>query len=90
MMVAMSNATTTDRKASAAEVRAHAKHLRRLAEEVGVTDPRLRDDGTVVVHSERPGYRDAVALSQRLSDLVGCYVHVITDDVPGADDALPV
>jgi hypothetical protein len=33
-------------------------------------------------HSEHPGYRDVVVLSQRLSDLVGCYVHVITDDVP--------
>jgi predicted NBD/HSP70 family sugar kinase len=89
-MVAVSKAITTDRKASAAEVRAHAESLRRIAQEVGVTDPRLRDDGTVVVHSEHPGYRDAVALSQRLSDLVGCYVHVITDDVPGAVDALPV
>ena len=86
----MSKAITTDRKASAAEVRAHAESLRRIAKEVGVTDPRLRDDGTVVVHSEHPGYRDVVVLSQRLSDLVGCYVHVITDDVPGADDALPV
>ena len=86
----MSKAITTDRKARAAEVRAHAEHLRQFAEEVGVTDPRLRDDGTVVVHSKHPGYRDVVVLSQRLSDLVGCYVHVITDDVPGADDALPV
>jgi len=86
----MSEATTSYRKASAAEVRTHAEHLHRVAEEVGVSDPRLREDGTVVVYSEQPGYRDVVALSQRLSELLGCYVHVITDDVPGANDALPV
>lgn len=71
-------------------MRTHAEHLHRVAEEVGVSDPRLREDGTVVVYSEQPGYRDVVALSQRLSELLGCYVHVITDDVPGANDALPV
>jgi hypothetical protein len=31
-----------------------------------------------------------VTLSRRLSEVVDCYVHVITDDVPGADDAMPV
>lgn len=86
----MSKATTTDRKASASEVRTHAEEVRRLAKEVGVSEPRLRTDGTVVVRSEQPGYRDVVVLSQRLTDLVGCYVHVITDDVPGGDKAMPV
>jgi hypothetical protein len=86
----MAKATTADRKASAADVRAHAEDVRRIADEVGVGEPRVRTDGTVVVHSEQPGYRDVVALSQRLTDLVGWYVHVITDDVPGADDATPV
>jgi hypothetical protein len=86
----MTKATTADRKASASEVRSHAEQIRGLAAEVGVSKPRLRADGTVVVHSEQPGYRDVVAFSQRLTDLVGCYVHVITDDVPGADDATPV
>jgi hypothetical protein len=86
----MAKATAADRKASAAEVRAHIDQVRRLATEAGVTDLRLRADGTVIVHSEQPGYRDVVALSRRLSEVVGCYVHVITDDVPGADDAMPV
>lgn len=86
----MSKATTTDRKASASEVLTHAEQVRRLAKEVGVSEPRLRPDGTLVVHSEQPGYREVVELSRRLTDLVGCYVHVITDDVPGADKALPV
>lgn len=86
----MSKATTTDRKASASEVRTHAEQVRRFAKEVGVSEPRLRADGTVVVHSEQPGYRDVVVLSQHLTDLVGCYVQVITDDVPGANNAMPV
>ena len=86
----MAKATTADRKASAAEVRAHTDQVRRLATEVGVTEPRLRAEGTVIVHSEQPGYRDVVTLSRRLSEVVGCHVHIITDDVPGADDAMPV
>jgi hypothetical protein len=89
-MAAMARTTTADRKASAAEVRAHADQVRRLATEVGVTDPRLRADGTVIVHSEQPGYRDVVRFSRRVSEAVGCYVHVITDDAPGVRDALLV
>jgi len=46
-----------------------------------------RADGTVVVHSDEPGYRAVTRLSSALSELVGTYVHVITDDVPGADNA---
>ncbi|MBA2318977.1 MAG: hypothetical protein H0V93_14540 [Euzebyales bacterium] len=86
----MSKATTTDRKASAAEVHAHAEQVRRLADEVGVSNPRLRHDGTLVVHSDQPGYRQVVALSRHANELVGRYVHVITDDVPAAGDAQPV
>lgn len=86
----MSKATTSDRKASASEVRSHAQRVRQLAEEAGVSNPRLRRNGTVVVYSPHPGYREVVHLSQRLSDVVGCYVHVITDDVPAGEDAEPV
>lgn len=86
----MSQTTVTDRKASAAEVRAHADQLHRLAGEVGVSNVRLRDEGTVVVHSDELGYRQVVDLSRRISQVVGCYVHVITDDVPAAADARPV
>lgn len=86
----MSKAGTTERKASAAEVRAHAEEVRRLADEGGVDNPRLKDDGTIVVHSAKPGYREVVELSRRLSELLGSYVHVITDDVPAAVDAQPV
>lgn len=83
----MARATTTDRKASVEEVRKHARELRELAAELGVGPVGVRDDGTVVVHADEPGYRQALDMSERASTLVGCYVHVITDDVPGAADA---
>jgi hypothetical protein len=83
----MTRATTTDRKASADEVRKHAAALRAVAAELGIAPVAVRDDGTVVVHADDPGYRQALDMSARASELVGVYVHVITDDVPGAADA---
>ncbi len=73
-----------DRKATADEVSSRAADVRRLAEAVGLSSPRLRADGAIVVHSDEPGYRAVTRLSSSLSELVGPYVHVITDDVPGA------
>ncbi|MDA8392163.1 MAG: hypothetical protein M0Z87_05050 [Actinomycetota bacterium] len=49
-----------------------------------MSDVRLRNDGTVVVHSTERGYRAVTRLSAAVSEIVGHYVHVITDDVPGA------
>jgi hypothetical protein len=89
-MASMTKATVADRKASAAEVRAQADTLRQLAAEVGVTDVHLHANGTVFVHSEAPGYRQVIELSKRISSVVGCYVHIVTDDVPAAADAQPL
>lgn len=83
----MARATTTDRKASAQQVRKHADALRAVAAELGVGPVAVRHDGTVVVHADDAGYRQALDMSARASDLLGVYVHVITDDVPGAVDA---
>lgn len=83
----MTRATTTDRKASVGEVRKHAAALRAVAADLGVGPVAVRDDGTVVVHADEPGYQQALQMSARASELVGVYVHVITDDVPGAADA---
>lgn len=79
-----------DRQASAAEVRAHAPALRVLAQRVGVTDLRLRDDGTVVVHSADPTYRQVIAFANVAEAEVGAHVQVITDDVPGAVGVPPL
>lgn len=79
-----------DRKATASEIRAHADALRTHAEKAGVTDLRLFEDGTMVVHSEGPGYREVFDFSFLASESVGYYVHVITDDAPGAVGADPL
>jgi hypothetical protein len=83
----VARSTTLDRKATAAEVTAHRQAIRDGAERLGLSDLRLRGDGTVVVHTTEPGYRAVIRLSAAVSEVVGTYVHVITDDVPGAIDA---
>ena len=66
---------------------AHRAAVRRLVGSLGLTNPRIRGDGTVVVHSDETGYRAVARLSAMASDVVGREVHVITDDVPGAAGA---
>lgn len=80
----MPRAALIDRKATTDEVAPHAVAIRRLTAELCLSDPRIRRDGTVVVHSNEAGYRAVKRLSTAASELVGTYVHVITDDVPGA------
>jgi hypothetical protein len=77
----MADAVVVDWKATGREVRTQAAAIRRLANELGLTAVRLRDDGTVVIHSSDPGYRTADRLSASASRQLGAYVHVITDDV---------
>jgi hypothetical protein len=83
-LVSMSDALAADRKATLAEVEAHAKSLRDEAAQLGLSPLQVRDDGTLVIHSDDPGYKTANRLSAIASQMVGAYVHVITDDVPGA------
>jgi hypothetical protein len=84
----MARATVADRQATKAEVTAHAGAIHAAASRLALTDVRVRSDGTVVVHSDESGYRAILRLSGLASGLVGTYVHVITDDVPGAAGAL--
>jgi hypothetical protein len=44
----------------------------------------VRDDGTLVVHTDEPGYRAVLEFAAQAAAEVGTYVHVITDDVPAA------
>lgn len=83
----MSRAIVSDRKATAVEVRTHTAAIRSIVDELGLVQPHLRDDGALVIHSSEPGYKTANRLSAALSEVVGAYVHVITDDVPGASPA---
>ena len=83
-MVDMSTVAVSDRKATRDEVVAHAGDIRRLATELDLGEPMLREDGAVVVRSPESGYRLVTRLSAAASVLVGAYVHVITDDAPAA------
>jgi hypothetical protein len=81
----MASTALADRQATAQEVRQHSRAIRRLVDKFGLSDARLRADGTVVVHSDEPGYRSILRLSAAATDVVGVYVHVIADDVVSAD-----
>ena len=74
-------------RASRDDVLAHRAAICRLVDTLGLGNPRIRADGTVIVHSHETGYRSAARLSAMASDVVGRDVHVITDDVPGAAGA---
>jgi len=75
---------TADRRATIDEVIANRSELRALASSHRFDEARLAADGTIVVHSEAPGYRTVARFAGEASRLVGAYVQVITDDVPGA------
>lgn len=89
-MSRMSNTVVADRKATLAEVLAHADEVRRLTTVHNLGAPRIRGDGTVIVHSDESGYRSVNRLSFGASQVVGAYVHVLTDDVPGAAATKPL
>lgn len=74
-------------KANRDEVLAHRAEVQRLVGALGLENPRIRDDGTLIVHSYEAGYRATARLAAMASDVVGKDVHVITDDVPGAAGA---
>jgi hypothetical protein len=74
----------TPRRAS---VEPHRAAIRRLTADLVLSSPRLRSDGTVVVHSDEAGYGAVSRLSVAASEIAGECVHVMTDDVPGALDA---
>ena len=85
----MSEPTTEDR-ASAEVVRAHAQALRDAAYQAGLTHVRLRDDGALVVHATEPGYRQVIDLVGRARAITGAYVHVVTDHGDGIEGAQPL
>jgi hypothetical protein len=59
-----------------------------MAADLGSSRLRLRRDRTVVVHSDGAGCQAATRLSATTaSELIGTYVHIITDDTPRATDA---
>lgn len=80
----MANTATTDRTATRAEVLAVREQLRRLAAKQRLTELRVDVAGTVIVHSDAPGYGPLRLFAREASQLIGVWVNVITDDVPAA------
>lgn len=85
----MARATASDRQASRSEVTAAAAALRKAADGAGVTGARIRGDGAAIVHSPDAGYRTIARFAAAAADIVGTYVHVISDDVPAAQIDAP-
>ncbi|MCA1846996.1 MAG: hypothetical protein LC792_28150 [Actinobacteria bacterium] len=77
--------TVTDRTATRAEVLGERRRLVELAAEHGLGQPRVDGRGTVIVHSNEPGYRQLARYATDAATLVGVWVNVITDDVPAAE-----
>lgn len=81
----MSRTVTPDRVATRAEVLGQRRRLAELAAEYGLAHPRVDGRGTVIVHSDEPGYRLVARYATDAARLVGAWVNVITDDVPAAE-----
>lgn len=80
----MSDIIVSDRRATWREVAARRHELRAAADACGLTEPRLRNDGAIIVQSSERGYRSVSQFASAAAGLVGSYVHVLTDDVPAA------
>lgn len=81
----MSKTVTPDRVATRAEVLGQRRRLAELAAEHGLGQPLVDARGTVIVHSDAPGYRLVARYATDAARLVGAWVNVITDDVPAAE-----
>lgn len=68
--------------ASTELIRANRDWLRRAAGAVGLTNLRVDTDGTIVVHSDRPGYGEVIDFAADATDELGYTVFVVTDDSP--------
>lgn len=75
------DAVVGDRRATPAEVRAHAAALQVLANQHGFARARVRPDGVVVL-STGGGHWRLGAFTAAAADLVGAHVHVQTDQPP--------
>lgn len=85
----MSQTIVSDRRATWSEVAARRGELRKKAQGCGLTNPRLRDDGAVIVHAPDSGYRLTGRFAAEAAGVVGTYVHVLTDDAPAAETDAP-
>lgn len=77
----------TERVANYEQVNARRRELSRLLRAHGLTDPRLRNDGAIVVTAS--SYRGLAEAAVPAEELLGAHVRLIIDTAPDAlTDAL--
>lgn len=81
----MPSTTTSDLSATRDQVLAHRAQLRQMASEEGLSKLRVDVAGTVIAHTDAPGYGPLRRFATAASGLVGAWVNVVTDDVPAAE-----
>ena len=79
----MARTIEDDRTATRGEIAKHRDALRKLASRYGLSEPRLTEDGVVIVHSAEPGYRSVGRFTVDATAVIGHRPYVITDDGPG-------
>lgn len=79
----MAQLQQADRVATRAEVLAVRELLRSLLESHGLGQPRVRDDGAIVVRA--PSYRGVAEVVVPVTEMVGAHVRLILDTATGAE-----
>ncbi|WP_370326088.1 hypothetical protein [Euzebya sp.] len=73
-----------ERAATASEVRVHAEAVRDVLADAGLREPRMADDGSVVVHSDAPSLLVLGRVTTQLHAIVGYHVRLFFDSTPAA------
>lgn len=80
----MADLSTADRAATRSEVAEHRRELRALAARFRLANPRLANDGTVIVTAPDAGYRTVAKFATAATRVVGHWVNTVTDDADAA------
>ncbi|WP_370325371.1 hypothetical protein [Euzebya sp.] len=73
-----------ERVATASEIRIHAQAVRDALADAGLHNPRIAEDGSVVVHSDVPSMVVLGRVTTQLHVIVGDHVRVFFDTTPAA------
>ncbi|HLI53812.1 MAG TPA: hypothetical protein VKU88_05770 [Acidimicrobiales bacterium] len=73
--------------ATADQLRTARQQLREMAARLELSNLRVADDGTLLVHVDvdgNPGYRPVIKFVNQATDLLGAVPRVVVDSAPGA------
>lgn len=83
----MSDIGQVERTATRDEVIAEREGLHRILTAHGLTDPRVRADGSIIVHTDDGGYGPIIRATGEARELLGHHLKLVTDDTPAGHDA---